>query len=163
MKTQQELDRWIDACQTYYNLNSKSNSMKTNEERIQQLEQAHSRLFNQFNTLHQDFIQHRMVYQEQIDLLKQEITSLQNKEEPAVKELPENLYAGTEYVGVISEVVKKTPTKWKDMEYCNWQLKLQGKEEHYIAFIPLSIELVAGDKVRFTYAHPFQLRKLKQI
>lgn len=184
MKTQQELDKWIEACQRffvstkfneqhrkwmtgcikYYDKQfQKSINMKSNEERIQQLEQAHSRLYNSFNTFHQDYLQHRLVYQEQFDLLKQMINSLQPKENE-VDELPDTMKAGTDYRAVISTIMKATPVKWQNMDYCNWELKLQGKDDYvYVAFIPQSVQLQVGDKVRFTYAHPFQLKKLKQI
>jgi plastocyanin len=50
------------------------------------------------------------------------------------------------------------------MEYTNWEVRLEGKETYVmVAFIPTEYKLAAGDKVRFTYAHPFQLRKLKII
>ena len=55
MDTQQNLDKWIASCLNHYNLKSNI-KMKTTEERFQQLELAHARLFNQFNTLHEDFI-----------------------------------------------------------------------------------------------------------
>ena len=72
MDSQQNLDKWINACLNYYN--KKSNiKMKTNEERFQQLEQAHSRLYNQFNTLHQDFVQYRNVMQEDFDNLTEQL------------------------------------------------------------------------------------------
>lgn len=164
MKTQQELDRWINACIKYYNNNSKTIEMKTTDERVQQLEQAHSRLFNQFNTFHQDFIQHRQVLLDEIELLKDIIKNLQPKDEKEVAALPEDMKAGAEYVAVISNILKSKATKWHDMDYTNWELKLEGKPDYvYVAFIPTSYQLQIGDKVRFTYAHPFLLKKLKQV
>jgi GTPase Era involved in 16S rRNA processing len=163
MNTQQDLDKWISRCINYYNTHSITKNkieMKTTEERFQQLEQAHARLFNQFNTLHQDFVKYREVMQEQLQNLKGLINLSSTEEAPA---LPDVMYTGTEYKSVITEIIKQTPTKWKDMEYTNWQIKLEGKEEHYIAFIPTEYTLAAGDKVRFTYTHPFQCKKLKQI
>ena len=69
METQETLDKWINSCQSYYNLKSNI-KMKTTEERFQQLELAHARLFNQFNTLHQDFISYKDVMEERLVNLK---------------------------------------------------------------------------------------------
>lgn len=164
MNTQQELDKWIIACQKYYNLNSKNKtSMQTLEEKVQQLQTAHGRLFNNHNTLHQDFVNYRQVMNEELNLLKEMIKSLQPKEDNSVRPLPDEMEQGQEYVAIISEVIKRKNTKWNNMDWTNWQIKLEGKEEHYIAFIPTEYTLQIGDKVRFQYAAPFQCKKLKQI
>ena len=69
METQETLDKWINSCLNHYNLKSNI-KMKTTEERFQQLELAHARLFNQFNTLHQDFISYKDVMEERLVNLK---------------------------------------------------------------------------------------------
>ena len=136
--------------------------MKTTEERFQQLELAHARLYNQFNTLHQDFISYKEVMVEQLTNLKGLINTSTKEEAPA--ELPETLIHNKDYTGVIAAVVKSTPTKWNNNDWTNWEVKLEGKEDYvYIAFIPSEHQLTAGDKVRFQYVHPFQLKKLKQL
>ena len=134
--------------------------MKTTDERLNQLELAHARLFNQFNTLHQDFINYKEVMEEQLQNVKELITTSTEEE----VELPETLIHNKDYTGVISAVLKSTPTKWNNNDWTNWEVKLEGKDDYaYIAFIPSEHQLVAGDKVRFQYVHPFQLKKLKQI
>ena len=45
--TQDELDLWIEGCINHYKKNS-NKVMATNEERIERLELAHSRLFNDY-------------------------------------------------------------------------------------------------------------------
>ena len=162
MDSQETLDKWINSCLNYYNKNSNI-KMKTTEERIQQLELAHARLFNQYQNLIQDFENLTEQLDDRFSELKSFIvaSSIQKDEAPA---LPDKLQNNVEYKGVITEVVTSTPTKWKDMEYTNWEVRLEGKETYVmVAFIPTEYKLAAGDKVRFTYAHPFQLRKLKQI
>jgi hypothetical protein len=160
METQEQLDKWINACLNHYNLKS-NKKMKTTEERFQQLELAHARLFNQFNTLHQDFVQYREVMEEQLVNLKG-LINLSSTEE--VVDLPETLVHNKDYTGVISAVLKSTPTKWNNNDWTNWEVKLEGKDDYaYIAFIPSEHQLAAGDKVRFQYVHPFQLKKLKQL
>lgn len=161
METQEHLDKWIASCLKYYN-NKSIIKMKTTEERFQQLELAHARLFNQFNTLHQDFISYKEVMVEQLSNLKELVKQSSTEEE--VQELPETLVHNKDYTGVIAAVIKSTPTKWNNKEWTNWEVKLEGKEDYaYIAFIPTEHQLTAGDKVKFQYVHPFQLKKLKQI
>lgn len=163
METQEQLDKWINSCINYYNKKSNTKMNKTTEERIQQLEQAHSRLFNNFNTLHQDFVQYRNVMVEEVSTLKEMIKSLQPKEE-VIPVLPDNLINGKEYKAVVTDVIKFTNVIWKNIPYTNWELKLEGKDQYvYVAFIPTEVKIVPGTKVRFTYANPFQLRKLKLI
>ena len=98
--------------------------------------------------------------QEQLVNLKGLINLSSTEEEQG---LPETLLNGKEYKTVITDIIKSKAVKWKEMDYTNWQIKIEGKEEHYIAFIPSEHELVAGDVVRFTYANPFQLKKLRKI
>lgn len=161
METQEQLDKWINSCLKYYNKKS-NNKMKTTEERLLQLETAHSRLYNQFNTLHQDFVKYREVMEERLQNLKGLIKS--STEEEEVPALPETLVNGKEYKAVVTEIIKSTPTKWKNMEYTNWELKLEGKDQYvFVAFIPTEYQVQPGCNVRFTYANPFQLRKLKLI
>jgi hypothetical protein len=160
MDTQENLDKWIISCLNHYNKKSII-KMKTTEERFQQLEQAHARLYNNFNTLHQDFISYKEVMQEQLTNLKG-LINLSSTEE--VVELPETLIHNKDYTGVISSVIKSTPTKWNNNDWTNWEVKLEGKDDYaYIAFIPSEHILAAGDKDKFQYVHPFQLKKLKQI
>ena len=159
MDTQQNLDKWIKSCLNHYNLKSNI-KMKTTEERFQQLELAHARLYNQFNTLHEDFVQYREVMEEQLINLKGLINTSTEEE----VELPETLIHNKDYTGVIAAVLKSTPTKWNNNDWTNWEVKLEGKDDYaYIAFIPSEHQLCAGDKVKFQYVHPFQLKKLKQL
>lgn len=161
MDSQENLDKWIASCLKYYN-NKSNNKMKTTEERFQQLEQAHGRLYNNFNTLHQDFLSYKEVMQEQLSELKELIK--QSSTEEQVVDLPETLVHNKDYTGIIAAVIKSTPTKWNNKDWTNWELKLEGKEDYaYIAFIPTEHQLTAGDKVKFQYVHPFQLKKLKQL
>jgi predicted nuclease with TOPRIM domain len=135
---------------------------KTETERIQQLENAHSRLHNSFQTLQQDMVSIRKELQDAINQLKEQIKLIPTAAPAEPEELPEDLLNNREYKGVIQSVIKSTPATWKNMQYVNHEVKLVGKEEYaYLAFIPAAEELKAGDKVRFTYVHPFQLRKLK--
>ena len=162
METQEHLDKWLRASINYYNKKS-INKMKTTEERFQQLEQAHGRLHNTFNTLHHDFISYKEFMVEELSTLKQIVKSLQPKEDE-VPVLPEEMKNGIEYKAVIADVLKSKDVKWQNMDYTNWEVRLVGKEEYVcVAFIPTGNPINIGDKVRFTYAQPFQLKKLKVI
>jgi predicted nuclease with TOPRIM domain len=164
MDTQEHLDKWLRNCVAYYNKHSlKQFTMKTTEERIQQLEQAHGRLHNQFQTFHQDFINYRKEMQDQLTHIKDLIKQVQQVAAPAEpEELPEELLNKREYKAVVQSVVKTTPVQWKNMDYQNVEVKLVGKPDYvYVAFIPAAQQVTAGDNVRFTYAHPFQLKHLK--
>lgn len=165
MTSQQHLDKWITACLSHYNSISKTkiDNMQTLEEKVQQLQQAHGRLYNNFNTLHQDFLNYREAVKEQFQQMKDMMAEVLPKDDGKIKPLPEEMEQGQEYVAIISEVIKRKNTKWNNMDWSNWQIKLEGKEEHYIAFIPSEYTLEIGDKVRFQYAAPFQCKKLKQI
>jgi hypothetical protein len=135
--------------------------MKTTEERIQQLEQAHSRLNNQYINLKND-LEELISSSITADAVKNWISEAIPKED--VPALPDELVNGIDYKAVVAEVVKFKNVKWKDMDYTNWEIKLIGKEEYvYVAFIPTEITLVPGCNVKFTYAQPFQCRKLKLI
>jgi hypothetical protein len=160
METQEQLDKWIYSCLNYYNKKSIF-KMKTNEERFQQLELAHARLYNQYQNLIEDFDNLKEQLDERFSDLKSFIVASSTEE---VVDLPETLVHNKDYTGVISAVLKSTPTKWNNNDWTNWEVKLEGKDDYaYIAFIPSEHILAAGDKVRFQYVHPFQLKKLKQI
>ena len=139
--------------------------MKTTEERMLQLELAHARLFNQVKdlVLDIDIIKNRNgnTYLE----LSNKINDLKELIQPDgdAPALPETLLNGKEYKTVITDIIKSKAVKWKGMDYTNWQIKIEGKDEHYIAFIPTEHELAEGDVVRFTYANPFQLKKLRKV
>ena len=133
----------------------------TTEERLLQLEVAHARLFNQYQNLSKDFENLTEQLDDKFGELKSFIVASSIEE---AAELPETLVHNKDYTGVIAAVIKSTPTKWNNKEWTNWEVKLEGKEDYaYIAFIPTEHQLAAGDKVRFQYVHPFQLKKLKQL
>jgi len=167
MNTQQSLDKWITKCIQHYNNNSnKKISMKTVEERIEQLEKAHSRLHNQLKDVQEDLIiiKDRMGnnYLELTSKIDNILNTLQPKEEIAA--LPDELKNGIEYKAIVSEIIKTKDVEWKRKNYTNYELKLEGKEEYmFLAFVPTDNKIIAGDKVRFTYQHPFQCRKLTTI
>ena len=161
--TQQELDIWLAGCLTYYNNNSKIKTMsKTIEERMKQLETAHSRLHNLLMQVQTDItnINNRNGnhYLELSNKLN-DLTKLVVPEDTTT--LPDEMKNGVEYKAIVAEILKTKDVKWQNMDYTNWEIKLVGKEEYvHIAFIPTGTAINAGDKVRFTYAAPFQCKKL---
>jgi hypothetical protein len=167
-----DLEKWWDGCKNYYQKNKNPNIMnevEQNQNTIQVLKQAHSRVYNELQNLKSDFDKFRLSYEIQIGDLKNQIKDLQNplSDVEAVKEklyeLPERLIHNNEYIGVVSEVINAEGVKWNGKDYCNWELKLFGKEEKFYAFCPCENIVEFGSKVRFTYTHPVQLKKLRVL
>jgi hypothetical protein len=137
--------------------------------KIDVLKTAHSRMHNELQNLKSDFDKFRLSYEIQIGDLKNQIKDLQNplSDVEAVKEklyeLPERLIHNNEYVAVVSEVINAEGVKWNGKDYCNWELKLFGKEEKFYAFCPCENIVEFGSRVRFTYTHPVQLKKLRVL
>ena len=140
--------------------------MKTVEERIQQLEQAHSRLFNLIKDVQLDITNIKNnagnSYLELSNNIREIKDILQPKEE--IKPLPEEMKNGLEYKAVVTEIVKTKDVEWKRKNYTNYELKLEGKEDYvFLAFVPTENKVDTGAIVRFTYMHPFQCKKLTII
>ena len=135
--------------------------LTTNE--VELLKKAHSRLHNQLQNLILDFEKYKVTTDTQIKDLKTFINELTSSGETEKEQLPERLQHNTEYVGVVSEVLFSDNIKWKGMEYTNWELSLVGKDEKFYAFCPSTNKVEVGSKVRFTYGHPVQLKKLRVI
>ena len=168
----QDIEKWWDGCKNYYLQNKNPNIMSEEEQfqnKIDVLKQAHSRNHNELQNLKEDFDKFRLSYEIQIGDLKNQIKDLQNplSDVEAVKEklyeLPERLIHNNEYVGVVSEVINAEGVKWNGKDYCNWELKLFSKDEKFYAFCPCENIVEFGSRVRFTYTHPVQLKKLRVL
>jgi chromosome segregation ATPase len=168
----QDIEKWWDGCKNYYLQNKNPNIMSEEEQfknKIDVLKTAHSRMHNELQNLKSDFDKFRLSYEIQIGDLKNQIKDLQNplSDVEAVKEklyeLPERLIHNNEYVAVVSEVINAEGVKWNGKDYCNWELKLFGKEEKFYAFCPCENIVEFGSRVRFTYTHPVQLKKLRVL
>ena len=157
---EEHLEKWWNGCKKYYQ--SKTNHMETlTTNEVELLKKAHSRLHNQLQNLIEDFDKYRLTMSTQVEDLKMKIRELNPKEDE--KELPKRLVHNTEYQAEISEVLYAEGVNWNGSDYTNWEVKVKGKDETYYAFCPSSNVVEVGTKVRFTYNHPVQLKKLRVI
>ena len=154
---QQELDIWLQGCINYYKKNSKK-VMATTEERIDRLEQAHSRMFNQQKTMLEDFqkVQNKLL--EEIKNINSQLTA---GKELDLLPLPEKLIETKKYSAEITEIIKKEDVEWRKMNYTNWEVKLKGKEHIFLAFVKSEVVLQPGTLVAFEYQHYLKLKHLK--
>lgn len=155
--TQDELDLWIEGCITHYNKNSKK-VMATIEERIERLELAHSRLFNEQKRMLEDLTKAQNKLVEEIKNINSQLTE---GKELDLLPLPEKLVEGKKYTAEITEIIKREDVLWRKMNYSNWEVKLKGKDYIYLAFIKSEITLEPGILVDFEYQHYLKLKHLK--
>lgn len=154
---QQELDLWLEGCINYYKKNSKK-VMATTEERIERLEQSHSRMYNQQKTMIEDFqkVQNKLL--EEIKNINSQLTA---GKELDLLPLPEKLIETKRYSAEITEIIKKEDVEWRKMNYTNWEVKLKGKEHIFLAFVKSEVLLQPGTLVVFEYQHYLKLKHLK--
>jgi hypothetical protein len=155
--TQEELDLWIEGCINHYKKNSKK-VMATTDERIERLEQAHSRMFNQQKALIDDF---NKVQQKLLEEIKNINSQLSAAKELDLLPLPEKLIETKKYSAEITEIIKKEDVEWRKMNYTNWEVKLKGKEHIFLAFVKSEVVLQPGTLVAFEYQHYLKLKHLK--
>jgi hypothetical protein len=155
--TQQELDLWIEGCINHYKKNSKK-VMATTDERIERLEQAHSRMFNQQKALIDDF---KKVQNKLLEEIKKINSQLSEAKDLDLQPLPEKLIETKRYSAEITEIIKKEDVEWRKMNYTNWEVKLKGKEHIFLAFVKSEVILEPGTQVMFEYQHYLKLKHLK--
>jgi hypothetical protein len=155
--TQEELEQWIEGCINHYKKNSKK-VMATTDERIERLEQAHSRMFNQQKALIDDF---NKVQQKLLEEIKKINSQLSAAKDLDLLPLPEKLIETKRYSAEITEIIKKEDVEWRKMNYTNWEVKLKGKEHIFLAFVKSEVILEAGTLVVFEYQHYLKLKHLK--
>ena len=154
---QEVLELWIEGCITHYKKNT-NKVMATNEERIERLEQAHSRLYNQQKTMLDDLtkVQNKLLIE-----IKNINSQLTEGKDLDLLPLPEKLIEGKKYSAEITEIIKREDIEWRKMNYSNWEIKLKGKDYIYLAFIKSEVILEPGILVDFEYSHFLKLKHLK--
>jgi len=155
----QELDIWLEGCINYYNKKT-NNNMATIEEKIKQLENAHSRMYNQQKELTELVIK---LQDKLTGELEKITTQLKELKQEVPDTLPQQLIEDKKYNGQITEIISSKDVVWRNMNYTNWELKLKGKEHIFLAFIKTGIILEPGMLVKFTYKHYLKLVHLKVI
>jgi hypothetical protein len=154
---QEELDLWIKGCITHYKKNT-NKVMVTIEERMERLEQAHSRLYNQQKTMLDDLTK---VQNKLLEEIKNINSQLSEGKDLDLLPLPDKLIEGKKYSAEITEIIKREDIIWRKINYSNWEVKLKGKDYIYLAFIKSEVALEPGTLVDFEYQHYLKLKFLK--
>lgn len=154
---QEELDLWIEGCVNHYKKNT-NKVMATIEERMERLEQSHSRLYNQQKTMLDDLTKVQNKLLKEIKNINSQLTEGKDLD---LLPLPDKLIEGKMYSAEITEIIKREDIEWRKMNYSNWEIKLKGKDYIYLAFIKSEITLDAGALVDFEYQHYLKLKHLK--
>jgi molecular chaperone GrpE (heat shock protein) len=113
---QEELDLWIKGCITHYKKNT-NKVMVTIEERIERLEQAHSRLYNQQKTMLDDLTK---VQNKLLEEIKNINSQLSEGKDLDLLPLPDKLIEGKKYSAEITEIIKREDIIWRKINYSNW-------------------------------------------
>jgi hypothetical protein len=124
------------------------------EERIVQLEKAHSRIFNQF-----------VVQQKQLEELISFCNDLSEHLFATKKLLNQekiNFEIGKSYVATITEIVSKSePVEWKNLTFYNYKLILGNNSEIYNAFVNGKYHLQKNSRIEFLYENNSILKQVR--
>lgn len=136
---------------------------QTIEERLSQLEKAHSRLFNQYHNLFKDF-ENLKTYTLQLDSscinkikdIKLDIELLKLSQPKA------DFTDGNKYQDILEEIISSEKIEWNNKICLNLIIKLKSRPELYKTFVLEKNKPRINDKVTFIYnAEEKKLTKLK--
>jgi len=130
------------------------------------LKNAHSRLFNQFKQLENDFNslivetnRSNIHYSAIIKLLQEQIEDIVIPSQPK-----ETFKDGSNYTSTIEEIITIEETIWDKKTCLNMEVKLVDREELFKVFVMKGNKPNAGNKIRFTFdAADNKLKKLKVL
>jgi len=136
---------------------------QTIEERLSQLEKAHSRLFHQYKNLLKDFEDLKKFTQQidnscyiKIKEINLDIADLKLSQPKA------DFIDGNKYQDVIEEIITIEKVDWNNKTCLNLSVKLKSRQELYKTFILQENKPRINDKVTFIYnAKDKKLTKLK--
>lgn len=136
---------------------------QTIEERLSQLEKAHSRLFNQYQNLLKDFEDLKKFTQQldnschiKIKEINLDIAHLKLSQPKA------DFIDGNKYQDVIEEIITIEKVDWNNKTCLNLSVKLKSRPELYKTFVLEKNKPRINDKVTFIYnAEEKKLTKLK--
>ncbi len=127
--------------------------MATIEEELKMVKTAHSRLFNQFKQLENDF--NSLIVDANMSTvnISNKIKDLQQQIDNFIlpPQSKENFKDGSSYTGEILEIVTIEPTEWKNKSFYNLEVKLVGRDELYKVFVLKENKPRPGNRIRFTY------------
>jgi hypothetical protein len=138
---------------------------QTIEERLTQLEKAHSRLFNQYQNLLKDFEKFKSI---STSMVNDDYTKIKNLEE-RIEQLKDNqpveqFINGNRYRDVIEEIVTNKKVDWENKIFSQLEVKLRKRPELYKIFVLEKNTPKVNDRITFIYdAEDKKLTKLKCI
>ncbi len=141
--------------------------MKTTEDEIKLLKQAHSRLNEDYKSLYKKYteldkciIAMNSYIQSQVLNISTEIDNIKSTQPVKLKPA---MTIGNNYMEKISEIISCEKKNWNNSDFSNYILKLEQREELYTAFVSIKNELKAGIKIRFNYDGDGKLKQIKII
>ena len=125
---------------------------QTIEERLTQLEKAHSRLFNQYQNLIKDFEDLKR-FTNQIDLdLYESIKELKSRLDDLGDTQPKQPFVnGNRYQDVIEEIVSTKKVGWNNKIFLESEIKLKKRPELYKIFVLEKNQPETNDKISFIF------------
>lgn len=124
---------------------------KTIEERLNQLEQAHGRLFNQVKHLIDEYNKKNAGSDLVIDCIKSRINNLENLIQ-LIEQDEYLLYMDNQrYTGQIKEIVSSKITEWRGKQFFDAEIKIDNRKEIYKIFVTIKNQPNINDKISFTY------------
>lgn len=131
------------------------------EEKLNQLEKAHARLYNNYKNLFEDFFNYRKQTNDRIDNLIDQINELKKTSETKSNNSTE-LVIGGRYVDKIKNILGVTDIiNYKGKQFKTYTLQLKEKEQIFEAFISNQFDVRIGHTIGFTYDNNNQLRSVK--
>jgi hypothetical protein len=132
--------------------------MKELQEQIDMLKKAHQRLFNQYNTLEQNYSKLKEYCERITDIVNETNTMFKTEIQELKQSQPKKeLVPGNMYSELIDELITQSETiEWKGKNFKNIDIKLKGRNEVYSSFVetkylPIDITKYINAKVKFEY------------
>jgi hypothetical protein len=138
---------------------------QTIEEKLYQLEKAHSRLFNMYQNLLGDFEKLKLNLTNIINDDSIKIKSLEQIVEELKSTQPKLPFVdGNTYQDVIEEIVDTNKINWNNKNCVQLEVKLKGREELYTVFVLEKNAPKVNNRIRFIYSsEDNKLSKLKVL
>lgn len=135
---------------------------QTTEERLSQLEKAHSRLFNHYQNLIKDFHVLQNLYGELDSAFKKEVKEIQSNIEQLKQSQPKSSFIdGQRYKDKIVNVISDKIVEWQNKIFAQMEVNLDGRPEIYKIFVKERNKPKIGDTITFTYLEDD--KKLSQL
>ena len=138
---------------------------QTIEQRVEQLEKAHSRLFNQYNTLINDFnkLLEDYTMDNQFSDTRYKVI-LQQMDKLITHQPKESFKDGNVYTSIIDKIITCNEINWRGKDCINMEVKLVDRDEVYNIFVLKGNKPNIGSSIRFTFnSTDNKLSNLKEL